>query len=191
MKKIMIGSLVGAVMVFIWNALSWTVLEVHHRSFKHFPAQDTVLTLLEQNMKGSGLYMLPMPDNRGVPRFNKEYHANMLKMEAERAGKPYAMIVYHKEGLSYEPMQYILGFLIQFMAVFAVAVLLAAAGPSLNSFFMRWWIVMLVAFVITLEGPITDHHWIKLPWHYIKVMAFDKVVGWSLCAAWLAWYFKK
>jgi hypothetical protein len=46
MKKWLIGSLVGAILVFLWQFLSWTILPIHSGEAKYTPAEKEILTSL-------------------------------------------------------------------------------------------------------------------------------------------------
>src|SRR5258706_5261786 len=87
MKKWLIGSIIGAIIVFAWQGLSWTVLGVHESSMKYTPAQTDIMNVLSSNIKEDGLYMMPSAPT------HKEQEAMMKDME----GKPWASVIYHKE----------------------------------------------------------------------------------------------
>ena len=89
------------------------------------------------------------------------------------------------------PMQFIKGFLYDLIAVFCACMLLSLAYQSNASFFMRWWMVMLIAIVYIMQGPMSMHNWMWEPWHYIKGFIYDALIGWGLVALWLAKYLKK
>jgi hypothetical protein len=59
MKKWVIGSLVGAIIVFAWQAISWTFLGIHAGEEKYTPAQDQILSTLNAANLEDGMYMLP------------------------------------------------------------------------------------------------------------------------------------
>jgi predicted cobalt transporter CbtA len=46
MKKLIIGGLVGGILLFLWQTLSWTVLNLHAKEYQQAPAQDSVLNFL-------------------------------------------------------------------------------------------------------------------------------------------------
>ena len=43
MKKWIVGSLVGAIIVFGWQFLSWNMLSIHIAGEKYTTAQDTII----------------------------------------------------------------------------------------------------------------------------------------------------
>ncbi len=189
MKKILISAVVGALIIFVWDSISWMVLPVHHQTFMHTPGQDEILNVINENLNGSAAYMLPSADNRDVKLFDPEYEEADRKVMEENMGKPFAMIFYVKEGMSMEGSMFIIGYIIQFISVLCAAIILLAAGDKLTTFYMRWWIVMLIAVIISIQGHLMGWNWMGLPWHYVKGFIVDTLIGWGLCGAWLAYYF--
>ncbi len=191
MKKILIGSLVGAVILFAWNAISWMVMPTHLHTFHHTPAQDSILNVLKNSGLSTGAYMLPSADNTNVSAFDSDYRKKCEEMMKSTVGKPAATIFYvsavHDMGAA--PM--LKGFLYTLIAVFCACVLLSFAFQSNASFFMRWWMVMLIAIIYTMQGPMMGHNWMWEPWHYTKGFICDAFIGWGLTGLWLAKYLKK
>ena len=50
MKKLIIGGLVGGILLFLWQTLSWTVLDLHGKEYQQAPGQDTVLNSLNSQL---------------------------------------------------------------------------------------------------------------------------------------------
>ena len=61
MQKIMKCGLVGGLILFIWGAVSWTVLPWQMRQFKQFGSERQVLSTIEDNAPQDGLYLAPFP----------------------------------------------------------------------------------------------------------------------------------
>jgi hypothetical protein len=59
MKKLIIGGLVGGILLFLWQTLSWTVLNLHAKEYQQAPAQDSVLNFLNNQFSETGQYYLP------------------------------------------------------------------------------------------------------------------------------------
>ena len=47
MKKTIIASTVGGILLFMWQFLSWTAINLHSPSQQYSPKQDTILALLK------------------------------------------------------------------------------------------------------------------------------------------------
>src|SRR5438045_3342839 len=97
MKKLLIGSLVGAIIMFVWSALSWTVIPINLKTFLYTPAQDSLLKVLADNQVTTGAYATPMVDNRSVSGFDSKYQQECQEFMKANAGKPMATIFYKAE----------------------------------------------------------------------------------------------
>ena len=78
MKKIIIGSLVGAILLFAWQSLSWMVMGIHDKAMKHTTAQDSILSAMS-GITEEGQYMLPSLPPGSSHKDMEEY---MKKMKA-------------------------------------------------------------------------------------------------------------
>lgn len=88
MKKLLIGSLVGAILLFGWQSLSWTVFHIHEKAYQYTPSQDSLLSVISNTLKTEGQYMLP----RTPPDAPRE---DMEKLGMQMEGKPWAVVTYH------------------------------------------------------------------------------------------------
>lgn len=179
MKKWLIGSLVGAIIVFVWQSASWMFLGVHDSTLKYHPAQDEILNVISANTTEEGLYMLP---NAAT----KEEHETVRK---NLEGKPWATVIYHKSYNGDMTMQMIRGFLVDLVLVLLLVVILTKGGlPGFSGFLTGGLAVGAFTF---LWGPYTGHIWFELPWHMIRGDIIDAIVAWGLCGAWLGWWMNK
>jgi hypothetical protein len=191
MKKIIIASVVGAVILFVWSALSWMVMPAHLHTFKYTPAQDSILNVLKNSGLSTGAYMIPSVDNSNVTAFDSEFQKKCQEMHKSMVGKPAATLFYISSLRDMDPMQFIKGFLYNLIAVFCACMLLSLAYQSNASFFMRWWMVMLIAVIYVMQGPMSMHNWMWEPWHYTRGFIYDAFIGWGLTGLWLAKYLRK
>ncbi|HTB32644.1 MAG TPA: hypothetical protein VK808_11490 [Bacteroidia bacterium] len=190
MKKFIIGSLVGTVLIFVWSFLSWEMLPIHVHSFNYTPKQDSVMKMLDRALPASGAYMLPTADNRKVESVTSDYKKAMDQNMKDMAGKSSAIIFYTKQTPGMDPMQIVRGLLIDLFAVMSAAIILLLAEDKLRTFFMRFWVILLIGFIVALNSYLLDWNWMGFPWHFIKRQLVDICVEWSLVGLWLAWYLK-
>uniref|UniRef100_UPI003F6A21F7 hypothetical protein n=1 Tax=Sediminibacterium sp. TaxID=1917865 RepID=UPI003F6A21F7 len=59
MKKNIIASIVGGVLLFMWQFLSWTAINLHSPSQQYSAKQDTILAILKTHLDKEGGYYLP------------------------------------------------------------------------------------------------------------------------------------
>src|SRR6476646_3293002 len=87
--KIFIGSLVGGIIIFMWQFLSWTVLDLHRPAQEYTPKQDSILAYLSTQFDSSAGYMLP-----NIPKGASS--GDMKNLSEKSTGKPWAQVYYHK-----------------------------------------------------------------------------------------------
>lgn len=182
MKKWLIGSLVGAIIVFAWQFISWTTLGIHDNEAKYTPAQESILSQLSSVLKEDGIYMIP-----NVPSGSSMEDQEALGKSMD--GKPWASIMYktsYVEGMT-RPM--IRGFLVSLFLVFSLIYILTRAGtPTPMRIFAGSVAVGLFTF---LWGPYTAHIWFQMPMEAITGHLIDAVAAWGLTGTWLGWWLNK
>jgi len=179
MKRWIIGSVIGAIIVFAWQAASWMFLGVHDDSMKYHPAQNEIMNVISANTAEEGLYMLPY----GATKEEQE------KVMQEMEGKPWATLIYHKSHSNQMTTQLIRGFLVDLVLVLLLVIILTKGGmPGFSGFFTGSLAVGAFTF---LWGPYTGHIWFGLPWHMIRGDMIDAVAAWGLCGLWLGWWMNR
>jgi len=187
MKKFFIASLVGAIIVYVWSALSWIVLPIHTHSFHYTPKQDTIMSVLNKSSLGNDMYMLPNADNRNAGMFDSKYMKAQQENHEKAMGKPFAMLIYNNS-FDMPPIQMVIGIIIDLLAVMCATIILVMAKDKLVTFFMRWWVVMVIGFIVALNSYMLEWNWMGFPWHFVKGEIIDTFMEWGLCGAWLSWY---
>lgn len=191
MKKILIASIVGGLILFAWSAISWMMSPVHFNTFHYTPAQDSILAAMKNAGLETGAYMIPAVDNTNLSAFDPEYKKKCEEVMNKTIGKPAATFFYISSTPPMGISPVLMGLLYSFLAVLCACMLLSLAYQSDASFLMRWWMVMLIAIIYVLTGPMMGHNWMYEPWHYTKGFIIDGLVGWGLTGLWLAKYLKK
>src|SRR5262245_44065802 len=121
MKKWIIGALVGAIIMFAWQASSWMFLGIHDKAFKYHPAESTIINTLSSNLTEEGSYAFPghKPDAT-----REELEKSMKDME----GKPWATVVYHPSYNVSMAESMISGFVVDFILVLLLVLILTKGG---------------------------------------------------------------
>lgn len=182
MKKWIIGSLVGAVIVFLWQFFSWTVSGIHDGEARYHPDQDKIMTAISSSLTEDGQYRMPnVPE--GTPM---EEHVKVLE---QSEGKPFATIIFRK---SYKPdmaTPMIMGFVVDLiLTILLISVLTKGGVPSFLGILTGSMAVGLFSF---LWGPYMGHIWFQLPWETIQGHLVDSVVAWGLVGLWLGWWLRR
>lgn len=182
MKKLIIGSLVGAVLLFSWQSLSWTALHIHDDAYLYSSNQDSILASLSRQLPAEGQYVIP----RLPPDASSEA---MEKMGEQMKGKPWAVVTYHAAYKNDMTSSLIRGFLIGLVCVIIVCgVIEKLSNKSFTHIFST---VISFAIICFLYVWYHQHNWFDIPWTVLKGEMIDLFAGWGLCAAWLGWWYSK
>jgi hypothetical protein len=180
MKKYLIGSVAGAVIIFAWQGLSWMALGIHDSGMKYHPAQKEIMDVITANTTEEGLYMLPSAQTK------KEQKAMMKEME----GKPWVSVIYHKSFNNDMTRRLIRAFLVDvFLVISLIYILMRGGTVPIPRRVFSGSVALGLAFF--LWGPYMGHVWFDLPWHMIKGDLIDALVAWSLCGVWLGWWLNR
>ena len=179
MKKLVIASLVGGIIIFIWQTLSWTVLNLHRPSEQYTPKQDSIMAFLNTQFSEDGSYFLP---NHADGASSEE----IQKMMSSADGKPWMQIQYHK-ALNMNMGANIAKGLVTDIIIVALLcwILLKMTDSGFGKIFMA---CLITGVIVFLNSPFTIHIW--FPKADLSAHFADAVVGWGLCGLWLGWYLK-
>ncbi|NOT38805.1 MAG: hypothetical protein HOP11_15635 [Saprospiraceae bacterium] len=177
--KQIIASIVGALILFIWQFLSWSMLPIHQDEYGYTPNQDKILEVLNQSNLEDGTYMLP-----NVPPGTSQEEAH--KQGEQGIGKPWASVSYYKSFEMNMGMNMTRGLLIDILSIFLLIWILGKMG-SLN---MQTTIMTCIS--ISLIGYLTIPYLHSI-WFGEKTLGYliDAIVPWALVGIWLGWYLNR
>lgn len=180
MKKLLIGGIVGGLIIYIWQMLSWTMLDLHRSAMDYHPKQDTVLNFLSSQFTEDGsYYMISTPKGTSSEEMSKRMQ--------ERLGKPWALVEYHKELHVNMGANIFRGLVVTIlMAMFAVWILAKLSPTSFAATFVG---TLLIGVIVFINSPYTMHIW--YPKADIMAHLTDALVSWGLCGIWLGWYLNR
>ena len=178
MKKAIIGALVGAVLVFGWQAVSHMFLHHHDASLKQIPDQENAINTLSQIFKEDGQYLVP----RSNPTASQE---EMAKFNEGMKGKPWALITYHTSDDTDMAMSAIRSFTTAFFCVLIFIWLINKTNTTFSAIFLRSLGLSILIFLFVWYN---SNIWMQTPWEVLRAELIDLVVAWGLCGIWLgAW----
>lgn len=182
MKKWLIGSLVGAILLFVWQFISWGAANLHDEEMKHHPQQEQLINALSGIIKEDGQYMVP----RAAPGASRE---EMEKSMQAMSGKPWAMITYHSSFEVNMVMPMIRSFCVDLLIVLLLIMVLGKRSDlSMGSTYMATLAVGLIAW---LWHPYTMNIWFQTPRVVLTGALLDWIVAYSLVGLWLGYWLKK
>ena len=176
MSKRIIGTLVGGLILFLWQFLSWSMLNVHGSQMAYTEKQDMLLEVLEASGLEQGYYFIP----RQKPGATAE---ELQALQEKMQGKPWARVSYHKSFNYNMPLNMIRGLLLDFVAAFfLVWILMKLSDLSFTN-------ILMTTLGIGLIGYLTISY-LNTVWFEEGSLPdlVDAVVQWGLCGAWLGWW---
>lgn len=184
MKRNVLATLIATIILFVWQSLSWVVFSLHDDAYKYSPQQGEIISVLNSNLPEEGAYAIP--GTKPGTSYKDMEEESKLHM-----GKPWAVIFYHNtfEGMSTSNM--ITGILLNLVAAMIAVSLLHMGSAYQKTFLIRMISVMLLPLFCIFQSILQNWNWWSFPWHFIKGDIMDLIIGWGLCAIFLAWYFGK
>jgi hypothetical protein len=154
MKRKLLFSLIGAIVIFAWQFLSYAMPNFHKSASAYTPAQDSIMKALEKQGLKEGMYFLGQPD----PALSQaEQKAAMEKMD----GKPWGVLNYHETNSMSMAMNMFRGFLVCFVIAFLLFwLLLQQKNPTLSN---RILLALAVGMIGFFFEPYTNFIWYKAP----------------------------
>lgn len=175
MKKQLIASLVGGILLFVWQFLSWSMLNIHGSEMAYTPNQDKILENLTQNLE-EGSYFLPNLPPGSSSAEEQAYMQNSV-------GKPWAIVSYHKAMNMSMGMNMFRGLAVDFVAAFLLTwLLLKFASLDMKTSVLT---SLAVGGIGYLTIPYLNSIWFESNsiGHLI-----DAVAQWGLVGVWLGWW---
>lgn len=160
------GGLLAGVIIFIWSAISWTVLPWHMMTLHSFKNEAAVAHAITANAPHSGVYMMPMQET--VPYTNQ----------------PMIFASVHLEGVTPMHRAIIFQLLIQFVSAFIVTWLLMQAANL--TYWRKVGFVVVFALGAAIIGNLPYWNWFSFDTAYTLVEVGDIVIGWFLAGLVLA-----
>lgn len=172
MKNLLLTTLLGALALFLWNAISWMGLQLHNQAFQNLPDVSPTTDFIQQ-LPGPGVYHFP-----GIPD-----DGDMSKIAEKSANGPVvSLMIAHPSGrAAFSGGRFLLSFIYNFLSVGIVVFLLSQTTK--NQFWSKWSFVALFgAFAaICVELPIAN--WYGIPASYFLPNLADHLIGWGIVGA--------
>ena len=178
MKRIIIGGIVGGIIIFICQTLSWTILDLHRPANQYTAKQDEIINFLNNQFTEDGSFLVPATP----PGSSNEVMEQHMK---ESLGKPWAVIAYHKRNDANMGMNIFRGLLVDILMVGCFCWILSRFGnPRFSNVFIA---SLLAGFIVFLNVPYTVHIWFDT--FDLGAYLIDSLAGWGQAGIWLGWWY--
>jgi len=180
MKKYLIGAIVGGLLIFIWQFLSFALVNIHEPAQNYTEKEGDIINFLSSIDLPEGGYVVPT-----VPP-----GASMDEAKAKMdscAGKPWAIIQYHKAMEENMTMNMVRGFFTNVVMILIFCWLVGKfVSPSSGTIILA---ALATGFIVFLNAHYTNHIWYET--FDIWAHLLDAVVSWGLAGIWLSWWLRR
>src|SRR5690349_15681143 len=82
-KQLALGTILGAIVLFIWSALAWMIIPWPGEPLRHFTSEDAIVAAIKANVPRSGNYLIPKEPQR-LPGMTEEQYQKATKDAEDR-----------------------------------------------------------------------------------------------------------
>lgn len=182
MKKRLIGAFIGGILLFAWQSISWMFLPYHEEAFQRVSNQDSVIQAIASMFPQEGQYMIP----QAAAGSSQEEAAKFMEAQA---GKPWAMVTFHRAMKTDMTGAMTRGFLIAvFTSLLVGWIIQRKEKSSFSDGFITSLLTGLVCFFYVWYN---NHNWFETPWSVLRGEAYDLIIAWSLHGIWAGWWYHR
>ncbi len=184
-KRALLSIIIGTIILFLWNAVSWMALPFHANTLKNIP--DTVMqpSIMKKEMPESGVYHFP-----GMP--TDQTPAAMSEIEQKLQEGPRITLMVYKNSPTqlFDPKTFLFSLLVNFLTVIFTYLIIAQIGIQGNGkIFLS---ALMIGVIAALVSDISQMVWYMFPVDYTLVNALDKIIAFGLLGLLFGLYtFKK
>ncbi len=177
MRRLLTGSFLAAVAMFIFGAVYWT-LPMPYSALETVENDRVAAALLAQTFPRTGLYMLPDP---GLSSADPETYARM-----HRDGPVVMANVVHDAGEPMASSTFLAGFAHQFGTCFLIGLLLSMAAPALTGVGSRAAFAALAGFAGAFFIDMGAVVWWRMPLGWELYALLHDTLAWAIAGLVLA-----
>lgn len=163
-RMLVLGTLVGGTVAWVWGAISWMALPWQRATFLAFRDQDAVARAIAENAPRSGMYGIPVETDADA--------------ESRLATGPLVLAAVRREGFGPAIVAMIGGWAVYALGSLLISGLLLHAAPL--PYLGRALFVCVAALAGTLVCRLGDWNWHCFAAGYTLVRVADVAIGWFL-----------
>lgn len=178
MVRVVGGSFVAAIVVFVWGALFW-MSPLSDGATADAPDDRAVADQLRSELPESGTYLIP------------ESSGDTEEWQKRQKAGPYAIVHFQRHGVDgMSTSTFVAGFLQQWVTFLLVGFLLFMVVGQLPEWIDRTGFVLTIALALAVWTHVGDAIWFHIPGSWAATMAIFDLVSWLAGGAVLAAFVK-
>ncbi len=185
MKKFVLASLVGGIVLFVWSMLAWMVLPYHAASLRAVSDEDMLRNALRSSVHEKGAYAIPHSPAMGSDKAAMDAYVQKVKEG------PNGMLLYDPSGMDpMMPGQMVIGLVIYVFSAALAAWFLSRSTAAEGSYFSRVIYCGMLGVFISVVSHLVAWNWMGFPGDFVRDMIIDTIIGWILAGAAIAAFVK-
>jgi len=182
-KQLGLGTILGAIVLFIWSALAWMVIPWPGEPFRTFTNEKAVVDCVTANAPQSGNYMVPNEPKRTPGMTDDQYKAAVQGAMDQSARGPMILAV-----VRLGPMGMTKPLVIQFLMDLLLALLACFLLLQTDrlSYIARVLFVAAIGVLIWMGGHVEEWNWFSYSTAYLMMELGAIVIGWILAGLLMA-----
>ena len=181
MKRTVITVVLGTLILFIWNAVSWMVLPFHAQSMQTIPETAINTNTLKEQLTEDGVYHYP-----GLPENESEAAYQEIE-EKLTAGPRITMMVYKSGSTSFfDPMNFVWNLIFNLITVILLMGIVKRLGNHSTRNIL--WTTIATGLIIGFMSDLPTMNWFMFPLEYTMANILDYLVMMTLLGLLFAKY---
>ncbi|MEZ5940183.1 MAG: hypothetical protein R3C18_02245 [Planctomycetaceae bacterium] len=179
--RLLLATLAGGAVCYIWGVLAWLALPVHSQTMTELPDEAAVTSALEAQNLVEGVYAVPgYPEMADDATAEDQTAAWEEFTKAHQAGPVYS-IYYRPKGMTpMGPDTMGKGFALDLLAAGIAAFIVSQLAANGASFFVRWRTVFVMGLFTCIVAYGALWNWMAFPDRFTIDMMLDVAICWSL-----------
>jgi hypothetical protein len=176
-KSLVLGTILGGLMAFIWSTVSWEVIGWHEKTLVNFQNEEEVSAVIASHTLQDGTYLLPSgPRTEGMSAEQKKA-AQAAAMEKMQKG-PIMIAAVRRGGFG----SFARGLIVQVLSLMAAALLLTwlVMQTSGLSYGKRVAFLAVVGLAASVISDLPNWNWWGFSGSYTAVNLADSTITWLI-----------
>ena len=179
-KQQALGTILGAIILFVWSAIAWEVIPWPGEPLRNFTNEDAVAQAITANAPRSGVYLLPNMPRRTPGMTDQQYDAATKAMIDKMTRGPVVFTSVRLEPFNSMAKPLVIQFLTQLIvALLATFLLLQTSGLSYKG---RVLFVTAIGVLIFVGGHVDEWNWWSFSNAYMLMQMGALIIGWFLAS---------
>jgi hypothetical protein len=177
-KQLLLGSILGAVVLFFWSALAWMLIPWPGEPIRGFANEDATLQTIKANVPRSGVYLMPIEVKRTPGMTEEQYQKVMQDAHNRMLQGPMVFASVRLEPMGSINRFFVIGFITQLVgAFFGTFLLMQTSGLSYAG---RVTFLTVLGVLIFAGGHLDEWNWWGFSNAYTGMQFGSIVIGWLL-----------